>query len=58
MYEDEVLKEVHRAKDALGARFGFDVSRLVDYFIARQKQDKQKRYRSSVKKRTITALLR
>ena len=43
MYEDEVLQEVHKVKDALGAKFGFNVSRMVYYFISRQKKHKCKR---------------
>ncbi len=38
MKEDSVLKEVHKAKDGLGAKYDYDIRRMAAAFRENQKK--------------------
>jgi hypothetical protein len=38
MYEDEVIEEVHRVKDAIAEKYNYDLRAYARYLQERQKQ--------------------
>ena len=42
MHEDDVLKEVWRAKEAIAARYGYDVGAIAQALRKRQNRDGRK----------------
>jgi hypothetical protein len=39
MNPDPILEEVHRAKEAVAAKYGFDVQKMVEDMMKRQGED-------------------
>ena len=42
MNPDPILEEVHRAKEAVAAKYGFDIHKMVEDMMKRQGEDGRK----------------
>ena len=52
MQEDSVLKEVHKAKDELGAKYDYDIMRMAAAFRENQRKRGRKVAGAPVRART------
>ncbi|GEM_PF-6088259 len=58
MIEDQVLTEIRKIKDDLASEYGYNVRKMLDDAIRRQKNSKRRVVNLSMKKRPALSLQR
>lgn len=58
MIKDPIVEEIHKFRESHAAQFNYDIRKIVEYYIKRQKQNKRKivNFSQNAKKDEIQAL--
>ena len=53
MYNDPIIEEIHKYREEHGAKFNFDIKKIVAYYQKKQKANKDRIVNLSTKKDEI-----